>query len=390
MNNDDDDDNDSINNDTNSETKYSLSFSSISSNEEKIVTLNTNNKLFKCPISHEYLINPVIASDGHIYEKRYIQYWLKRNSTSPLTRENISNRLLICPEFSDLLKSFYNSNPQYKPFDINDMMNRIHHNTYDVSEINKYMHLIDRCNMEKILEYEINKIDVNSLSDELTSIFSNEKFVDFLIDHHPINFKGFHDWMLIHFVCRFGLLESIYKILKMDKIDKEAIASNNFTPLHFICSDQNNLTEAKQYEAICFAVNTKLDFEAETIQLFRPIHFICSLLTKMKGNIQYEAIKLLVNHGVDLNVKNHYNDYPLHFVCSNKTNLYEENQYNAIKLLIKNGANANVGSAFHRQRPIDLLSVMEKTNLKSFWLEAVQLLINSGCGVDSKRMKLSF
>lgn len=42
-------------------------------------------ELFLCPISRELMHNPVLASDGHIYERVQIESWLQRHQTSPMT-----------------------------------------------------------------------------------------------------------------------------------------------------------------------------------------------------------------------------------------------------------------------------------------------------------------
>lgn len=41
---------------------------------------------FTCPITGEVFVDPVIADDGHTYERKAITDWLKKNSISPLTR----------------------------------------------------------------------------------------------------------------------------------------------------------------------------------------------------------------------------------------------------------------------------------------------------------------
>ena len=38
---------------------------------------------FVCPITQELMIDPVIATDGHTYERHAIERWLAKNSTSP-------------------------------------------------------------------------------------------------------------------------------------------------------------------------------------------------------------------------------------------------------------------------------------------------------------------
>lgn len=48
----------------------------------------------KCKITHDIMTDPVIASDGHTYEREAITEWLKNNDTSPITREKISNTLI--------------------------------------------------------------------------------------------------------------------------------------------------------------------------------------------------------------------------------------------------------------------------------------------------------
>lgn len=39
----------------------------------------------QCPIGHHVMIDPVVASDGHSYDRANLQRWLTRKQTSPLT-----------------------------------------------------------------------------------------------------------------------------------------------------------------------------------------------------------------------------------------------------------------------------------------------------------------
>jgi serine/threonine protein kinase len=43
-----------------------------------------------CPITFSLFVDPVIAEDGHTYERSAITDWIQRNSTSPLTRTSIT------------------------------------------------------------------------------------------------------------------------------------------------------------------------------------------------------------------------------------------------------------------------------------------------------------
>ena len=48
----------------------------------------------KCPITSSFMFDPVTAEDGHIYERTAIEEWLKRNGSSPITREKMGTKLL--------------------------------------------------------------------------------------------------------------------------------------------------------------------------------------------------------------------------------------------------------------------------------------------------------
>ncbi len=50
---------------------------------------------FLCPITLELMHDPVIAADGHTYERADIREWLAKNNTSPFTSETLENKLLI-------------------------------------------------------------------------------------------------------------------------------------------------------------------------------------------------------------------------------------------------------------------------------------------------------
>jgi hypothetical protein len=52
-----------------------------------------------CPISYSLMYDPVIASDGHNYERKYIESWIKTNPQSPITRQKIKK---ICYKNSKL------------------------------------------------------------------------------------------------------------------------------------------------------------------------------------------------------------------------------------------------------------------------------------------------
>ena len=48
-----------------------------------------------CPITQDYMENPVIVPSGNYYEKSAIIEWIEKNHTDPLTREKLSIDMLI-------------------------------------------------------------------------------------------------------------------------------------------------------------------------------------------------------------------------------------------------------------------------------------------------------
>lgn len=64
------------------------------------------NPIFKCPITHEVMIDPVIDGEGNSYERQAITEWLSKNSVSPITRSPLNiNQLITNRALLDLIQS---------------------------------------------------------------------------------------------------------------------------------------------------------------------------------------------------------------------------------------------------------------------------------------------
>jgi hypothetical protein len=55
----------------------------------------TLDEWWTCPLTLEPFVDPVVASDGHTYERTAIEEWLSRKQTSPLTGVALSSPLLF-------------------------------------------------------------------------------------------------------------------------------------------------------------------------------------------------------------------------------------------------------------------------------------------------------
>jgi len=50
---------------------------------------------FYCPISQQCMHDPVVLSDGHSYERRYIERWLESHNSSPVTAAQLSQKVVF-------------------------------------------------------------------------------------------------------------------------------------------------------------------------------------------------------------------------------------------------------------------------------------------------------
>ncbi len=66
---------------------------------------------FKCPITYEVMKDPVIASDGHTYERKAIEEWLQNHDRSPLTNEKLQDKKVYpCLYLKTSIAEFLNAN----------------------------------------------------------------------------------------------------------------------------------------------------------------------------------------------------------------------------------------------------------------------------------------
>ena len=89
----------------------------------------------ECPILHETMVDPVICSDGHTYERRAIEQWFREHGTSPMTNLPITSNLIpnialrqmissrpsddiICYSFGNILKIVCKEKATKTPIDI--------------------------------------------------------------------------------------------------------------------------------------------------------------------------------------------------------------------------------------------------------------------------------
>lgn len=63
---------------------------------------------FICPITYELMREPVVAFDGHTYEKSAIEKWLKANHTSPRSGETMDSIIIPNMNLKKLIQDMIN------------------------------------------------------------------------------------------------------------------------------------------------------------------------------------------------------------------------------------------------------------------------------------------
>ncbi len=66
---------------------------------------------FLCPITTELMRDPVMLTDGHVYEKQAIKRWLDNHNTSPLTKAVVDKTIMIpCFVLRKLIEEYMSGN----------------------------------------------------------------------------------------------------------------------------------------------------------------------------------------------------------------------------------------------------------------------------------------
>ena len=58
-------------------------------------TMSELSEIVMCPISHELMVDPVLAADGNSYERKEIEQWLENHDTSPVTNLQLETKTLF-------------------------------------------------------------------------------------------------------------------------------------------------------------------------------------------------------------------------------------------------------------------------------------------------------
>lgn len=268
-----------------------------------------------CPITCQIFKCPVVASDGHTYERAAIREWLLKSNTSPVAGTIINNNLITNYLLISIVDSYLQEHPEER---INQYV--------DLKSISKLIKDQDLTALRhyRDLEITLRFKDMCRMTSEI-QLLCIDNNIDILYDGDS----------LIHHICRNASMEVLrYAINKGFHL--EAVDSIGMRPIHIICH--------MRPMAITDIIDKGVDLEAETINGMRPIHYICD------RPHMYE-LQYLVQKGVNLEIGCYNGKYPIHNICRRAD---VPNNYKMIKYLIDMGVNLEVATD-DGWRPIHLL-----------------------------------
>ena len=315
-----------------------------------------------CPISLQVFKNPVMASDGNIYEKRELKNWLKYKRTSPLTREDLKNftSLIKCTTMrnltNDVLLNERAENLQYAY--IKDYRHERNINKINAIFENDFP---TKNTINKILKYREFKLDnfsniVQVIKKTNISEDAMLHIIDNIID---IEYEFSNNYKLVHYACQYGTPATIKRLIDRG-VNLECTTYNDWKPIHFACKYSSP-------DIIMYMINKGVDIECQTSLGLRPIHLICEYAT-------VEMIKYIIDKEVDLEATTSNNLKPIHLICKHKINIA------ALKYIIEGGANMETIADTDNLRPIHMACL--QSNLSGF--EAVKYLIENGVNLEAE------
>ncbi|ARF11037.1 U-box domain protein [Hokovirus HKV1] len=134
---------------------------------------------FKCPITRLLFLEPVLADDNIIYEKEAITKWLATNNKSPMTRQNISKKLIEVKNIKNVINNLIKQDPSL----INEQYIII--NDHMKNE-NEFMQSIQE-NINNITKY--NNFDINKIIEKCLDYLKDIEHVTYIFTNLSKNVK---------------------------------------------------------------------------------------------------------------------------------------------------------------------------------------------------------
>jgi hypothetical protein len=212
---------------------------------------------YSCPITHQLMVDPVLASDGHTYEREAINKWLEKNNTSPMNNTVLQHKYLAPNLFAKtIIEQFLNAN--------------------NVCTVEKFWEVIKERNVEELKKINFLERHLESKNDGLTAL---------------------------HYIAGYvrNIGEPIVKILLQEGAYVDILDDDGGTPLIWAVFNRNMVIIKLLVEA-----GTKID-HADNWGWTSLHYAACHNAT--------EILELLLDHKANINETNSEGRTPLHIAA---------------------------------------------------------------------------
>lgn len=378
-----------------------------------------------CPITGQIFFEPVIASDGQVYEKTAIHAWFKTHNSSPITKSTIINKNLVdCFMMKRIVDSAFKTNPELRkdqffcinPYRLVTLIKK--------GDIEQACSLINKDTNDTIIFDNKDDIDVLLKSDQvMDSIIDNKKRIcsiqNMCIIFHAIKICseeiqkklvttcGMDDLIMrnkykvsaLHMAARQSSFE-IMKLIIDRGVSVQEVTYVNNNVLHYACHDPSN----EGVKKVEYLIKKKINLKSINSNGSTPLHVASKYSSP-------DTCRLLIEHGAVINSLDKHQTHPFHNACRYNTDkvvdifinmkidpntpakhnstplhcaiLNTNNNINIINTLLKIGANPNIKDK-HGVTPARLLLKSKIDNPK-----ILKMLIDAGGNINDNVNTLS-
>lgn len=198
--------------------------------------------LLRDPITYEIFKDPVFAEDGHVYERGFIEEYLKTNSTSPITNQLMGKTLKPAYLIKHMVHKFLSENPdkaeeQYVgnlvEFNAQYTLSAIIHNQ-------DYQKILAYKNIPLNLDWKFDISGYQTLVKYFSKHVRETRITNHIISHCvdiDIKFvkpgKQYHK-SPIYYICKYGSISSILLAIRKGANLDVTFNYNQVKPIHII------------------------------------------------------------------------------------------------------------------------------------------------------------
>lgn len=289
-----------------------------------------------CPITKSFYAEPVLAEDGHVYEKEAIEQWININKISPLTRESIHSKLVPIFFIKTLVDTYLTQNPdkkelQYVPVldfiknkikifefikngEFNELLKYTNYkitqlldNTFKIKlykknknkSINYFYYILKNCKDDGVIRHIIQNKVLGTGNRYIWSLMSEQFIIDYITtcsDNklHKLKKTSQQKWNILHFLSKRGFIEAIKSLLiRIPAFELDKLTIQKYTALSFAI-------KYKHYDIIRLLVENGVDVAGNIqssknsdIKILKTNH----LMECVFNSLSFDIIKYIIENG---------------------------------------------------------------------------------------------